>query len=95
MNKPHKHAELIKQWADGAQIQWQRTNKEWVDTSLPQWDSSMDTFRVKPQLIQRWAVEYLDGHISPLVYDSYDQAADRLFDAPNVIKRVICLREVE
>ncbi len=56
MNKPHKYAEVIKAWADGATIQW-RMNwglnpTKWVDwcpTSGPGFDSSI-IFRIKPEL---------------------------------------------
>ena len=48
---PHKHAELIKQWADGATIQYKRkTNDEWVDvlSNDPAWAIEL-TYRVKPE----------------------------------------------
>lgn len=45
--KPHKHAELIKAWADGAQIQRLRENT-WLDTNNPQWDPKIE-FRIKPE----------------------------------------------
>lgn len=49
MNKPHKHAELIKQWADGAEIEWHcYFSNKWYDASLsPSWDNDTE-FRVKP-----------------------------------------------
>lgn len=50
MNKPHKHAELIKAWADGKQIQFRNTpNGEWRDvtSSYPSWTS--DFYRIKPE----------------------------------------------
>ena len=48
-NKPHKHAELIKAWADGADIQAFSTwGGEWQDTvRAPSWH--IDTqYRIKP-----------------------------------------------
>jgi hypothetical protein len=47
--KPHKHAEIIKAWADGAQIQQYRENlDEWRDCSpYPVWDERL-TYRIKP-----------------------------------------------
>jgi hypothetical protein len=59
MNKPHKHAELIKQWAEGAEIQVRHkencTLKEWFDASSPTWRSDAE-YRVKP--IEKWTPEY-------------------------------------
>jgi len=44
--KPHKHAELIKQWADGESIQLLRCDGSWGDTINPDWDESI-RYRVK------------------------------------------------
>lgn len=50
--KPHKHAELIKAWADGAEIQdrykfgygdW----TDWVDNDEPTWQFDHE-YRIKP-----------------------------------------------
>ena len=56
MNKPHKHAELIKQWADGAQIEryFEATDK-WVHHKTPAWSES-SVYRVKPKV--KWTPEY-------------------------------------
>lgn len=48
MNKPHKHAKLIKAWADGAQIQYKNLN-EWEDCVIyPKWDNNTE-YRIKPE----------------------------------------------
>lgn len=51
---PHKHAALIKQWADGAQIQSKshHTN-QWCDVvgNCPGWNAENE-YRVKPQTIR-------------------------------------------
>lgn len=46
---PHKHAELIKLWADGAIIQW-FDDREWEDchNNLPTWTPKFK-YRVKPE----------------------------------------------
>ena len=45
----HKHADLIKQWADGAQIEWRDRNGDWCDISgSPAW-SIETTYRIKPE----------------------------------------------
>ena len=65
MNKPHKHCELIKAWADGAEIQRRKyASNEWVDTD-PDW--RVDTeYRIKPRTVKKegWVNIYdLHGRI--------------------------------
>lgn len=51
MNKqPHKHAAIIKAWADGAIIQFQGIAGEWEDvlSNSPLW-SSQNSYRIKPE----------------------------------------------
>lgn len=48
MKTPHKHAEIIKAWADGQDIQV-KLNSGWADISMyPSWHSSFE-YRVKPE----------------------------------------------
>ena len=49
MNKPRKHAELIKAWADGAEIEF-RWNclDDWRKITFPRWDQDGD-YRIKPE----------------------------------------------
>jgi hypothetical protein len=42
-----KHAELIKAWADGAEIQ-QLVEIRWVNDERPIWDSHIE-YRIKPE----------------------------------------------
>jgi len=53
MNKPHKHAALIKAWADGAEIQYRNSIREvWRDVSgNPAW-CTMAEYRIKPKTIK-------------------------------------------
>lgn len=52
MKQPHKHAELIKAWADGAEIQVRSSKKEhdpqWINTERPSWDDTLE-YRIKPE----------------------------------------------
>ena len=48
LKTPHKHAELIKAWADGAEIECQTSFKDWVGTRVPSWDSA-SKYRIKPE----------------------------------------------
>ena len=45
----HKHAELIKAWADGAEIQiFSKLFKEWQFISEPDWNKDYQ-YRIKPE----------------------------------------------
>ena len=64
MNKPRKHAELIKAWADGAKIQEKVISTiddayGWVDQALPRWIPEFE-YRVKPR-------EFEDGAWYPII----------------------------
>jgi hypothetical protein len=49
MMKKHKHADLIKTWADGSQIQyWSTEHDGWVDIDSPCWCDDTD-YRIKPK----------------------------------------------
>ena len=48
MGKPHKHADLIKAWADGAEIQCHCEDYGWIDTSYPEW-REFNNYRIKPK----------------------------------------------
>jgi hypothetical protein len=58
--KPHKHAELIKAWADGAVIQQYKPHlDEWHDTSpYPVWDERVG-YRIKPEPKPDWYRHYM------------------------------------
>ena len=49
MKEPHIHAELIKEWADGAQIECLNSNKKWVDCPDPFWYENTQ-YRLKKSL---------------------------------------------
>lgn len=49
MKQPHKHAALIKAWADGAEIErWFASVGKWLYTANPNWDVKYQ-YRVKPE----------------------------------------------
>lgn len=48
MNQPHKHAEVIKAWADGADIEFSGDGSTWVKVENPRWDLDCE-YRVKPE----------------------------------------------
>ena len=48
--KPHKHAELIKLWADGAEIECKVDSSklnDWIPCLHPFWDDDSVEFRIK------------------------------------------------
>ena len=47
--KPHKHADLIHAWADGAKIQWRdpKDDERWSDIKIPNWLEDCE-YRIKP-----------------------------------------------
>jgi hypothetical protein len=49
MNKPHKHAALIKAWADGAEVEFLPSGSlVWGSYTSPCWDWDGD-YRIKPK----------------------------------------------
>ena len=57
--KPHVHAELIKAWADGHEIQYYDSfNSTWVDTPTPDWITGW-RYRIKPEQtdLEKYGVE--------------------------------------
>ena len=49
MRTPHKHAELIKAWADGATSQYYCIHAEkWITTETPLWGENTK-YRIKPE----------------------------------------------
>lgn len=81
MKKPHKHAELIKAWADGAEIEYKSSDDEgWVFTSKPVWSLTCQ-YRIKPEVkpdIVRYGVTFLDssGSTKTIWYDINDKSSN-------------------
>lgn len=60
MKTPHKHAELIKAWADGHEIEFLDLDGIWKLTTKPQWVIEAQ-YRIKPEVKQpvvRWQWAY-------------------------------------
>jgi hypothetical protein len=93
MNKPHKHAELIKQWADGAEIESQSAvSQEWCRIA-PNWNEAT-TYRVKPQPVECWVIEYIDGTTGIYDYSTAGEAKEFKASYPDIVARIIHMREV-
>jgi hypothetical protein len=49
MKQPHKHADLIHAWADGAEIQIKSVvDGDWFDSPYPTWAERFE-YRIKPE----------------------------------------------
>ena len=48
MKTPHKHAELIKAWADGTEIELLQSPDSWTKASNPGWYEDSE-YRIKPE----------------------------------------------
>lgn len=55
MKTPHKHAEVIKAWADGAQVEYRShlPSGEWIETQSPDWLEDYE-YRIKPEPRKGW-----------------------------------------
>lgn len=62
----HKHSELIKAWADGAEIEYyDLIEKKWCLIMNPSWKSDLD-YRVKEYYRTWWLLEGPDGRLFPV-----------------------------
>ena len=61
MSNKHKHADVIKAWADGAEIQYYAEDADrWVDTSMPKW-LTFAQYRVKPVKLYKLELELTEA----------------------------------
>lgn len=63
---PHKHADLIKQWADGAEIEFKSSDGHWFPSTnnQPGWSPHRE-YRIKPQPQKRtvWIAIFPDYEV--------------------------------
>jgi hypothetical protein len=81
VNKPHKHAEIIKAWADGAAIQCRMIDRggHWIDSDDPHWLCTFE-YRVKPEpKKQIWVRAYSLPGFGPTVCDLPNNSFDAVF----------------
>ena len=64
----HKHCDVIKAWADGAEIQFKCPNDlHWSNApDNPEWLDKLE-YRVKPEKKQLWARPYTNKDVFPAV----------------------------
>ncbi len=92
MNKPHKHAELIKAWADGATIECNSNTGGtgyWQPCHQPLWHDYC-VYRVKPREFPK------SGLSNKKIYTAYYETppADGFEDTPIVRSFMTLLRRV-
>ncbi len=86
--KPHKHSEVIKAWADGAEIQYLESNESWRDVKDPSWGSN-NKYRVKPAPVIAWyRVAELDGKngVVPNLTAFNDSEERAIINSPHFIR---------
>lgn len=88
-NKPHKHAEVIKAWADGAVIQYKTSGGRWADVfdNYPLW-SATEVYRVKPREPREFFVNTYPGGFDICHLHESREAADALASA----NRIECIK---
>ena len=94
MNKPHKHAELIKQWADGAEIEYLSNHTDsWETIERPTFYEDVQ-YRVKPQPIECWGLLYVGGTMSAISYPTKAAANSSCIRDSDAVDRIVHMREV-
>jgi hypothetical protein len=81
VNKPHKHAKVIKAWADGAKIQIKMPKGSiWQDISDPCWGEGFE-YRVKPESRRLYVrvARHKDGSL--IAYSAPDKKSPHLEDS--------------
>jgi hypothetical protein len=75
MNKPHKHAEFIKAWADGAEIERKcDLTGYWFLLKNPAWCEDFE-YRIKPQPVIKKMYMHYDG-IEEVVAENFWHTKD-------------------
>jgi hypothetical protein len=78
--KPHKHAEFIKAWADGAEIQFlQISDGCWIDLKSPTW-SEYNEYRIKPNKRKYRVAEMSSRYVAP----AFTTTADTEIEEKNI-----------
>jgi len=98
MNKPHKHAELIHKWADGAEIEFKdEADGKWKrPPGVPQWNEATE-YRIKPepqypktsmsdqQIMSMWATLPQIMNLSAAIRYMMNKAIEDAINAEQVI----------
>lgn len=70
---PHKHAKVIKAWAEGSQIQYSNIGEnKWKEVVEPRWFDYVN-YRVKPEVVKpKWPTLDLPREIFLTLIDEYE-----------------------
>ena len=80
----HIHAELIHEWADGAEIEYfNHTNHEWEDVKNPSWNENTE-YRIKPEpkpdIVHRTRIVIFEPYTDGVKFDYGSQNIQLTFD---------------
>lgn len=87
---PHKHAEVIKAWADGAEIETESTNGKWLTFPKdcnPEWLEHVQ-YRVKPAKPERAPIK-LKSDEQEMMKFYYAHEGDMMESAICLVKQVV------
>jgi len=88
MGQPHKHAEVIKAWADGEDIQYSLDGKVWTDLPNPMFANPDAQYRAKPKnIVVKRYVNYQvgSGMTRTLNYDDSECNIEYVFDPEGIL----------
>jgi hypothetical protein len=92
----HKHCDLIKAWADGAEIQCRKHNSDWADIvgGSPSWFHEWE-YRIKPKTI-KYRLALIQGWDYPWVNAAMSKAeAANMEDTSSFVRWLSDWQEVE
>jgi len=85
MNKPHKHAELIKAWADGAEIERKCSPEDkWEYLPNPAWNVDFE-YRVKHKPVLKKMYMHYDS-----IEQCVHEGPERVWDGAQVPQGMYC-----
>lgn len=89
MTTPHMHAEQIKAWVDGAEIQY-HDGFGWCDVTGPSWRVDLD-YRVKPiplrtKRYRRWISQQMHDYIVTTLSEGTILQPDAIESIPSFVR---------
>lgn len=84
---------VIEHHKNGGKVQHRmKGTSEWKSCSLPLWVFNVCDYRIKPDPVERWAVEYEDGYVG--IFNNKDVAETNFYGLSRSA-RMFKMREVE
>jgi hypothetical protein len=73
MSTPHKHAEIIKAWADGYQVEAYNPERDtWITVKEPGWFADIE-YRIRPGVMVRPPVPKMASYDVRVELDPFDE----------------------